>query len=180
MNGDDPTGATRRRQIGPIGTIARVVLGLILFSAGVFGAQVIVVSGSIRPHFQLLSLVLGVFAFPALVLGLQWLRISLAQGPLQLTGPVSTALNILVFIALISTPAYAPQVSFVGYAAMVFYGASLLVAALRGYAGCEVVAISNWILGRDDQVGCLVLGCLDRAELAQNCESSHQASLRVG
>ncbi len=40
----------------------------------------------------------------------------------------------------------------------------MLLAALRGYSGCEVTAISNWILGRDDQVGCLVLSPVDDLE----------------
>jgi hypothetical protein len=39
-------------------------------------------------------------------------------------------------------------------AALLFYGASMLVAATRGYAGCEVLAVSNWLLRRDDQIGC--------------------------
>jgi hypothetical protein len=40
----------------------------------------------------------------------------------------------------------------------------MLVAAVRGYAGCEVLAAANWILLRDDQVGCLFLGPIDAAE----------------
>ena len=40
----------------------------------------------------------------------------------------------------------------------------MLLAALRGYSGCEVTAISNWILGKDDQVGCLVLSPVDDLE----------------
>jgi hypothetical protein len=46
----------------------------------------------------------------------------------------------------------------------VFYGTSMLLAALRGYAGCEVLAASNWLLGRDDQVGCLVFSPIDHLE----------------
>jgi hypothetical protein len=38
------------------------------------------------------------------------------------------------------------------------------LAAARGYAGCEVLAISNWVLRRDDQIGCLVFGPVDTAE----------------
>ena len=49
-------------------------------------------------------------------------------------------------------------------AALLFYGASMLLAALRGYAGCEVLAVSNWLLGRDDQVGCLLFWPIDHAE----------------
>ncbi len=57
-----------------------------------------------------------------------------------------------------------PAISYVGYAAFVFYGASMLLAAIRGYAGCEVLAVSNWLLHRDDQIGCLVLSPLDLLE----------------
>ncbi|HEV3400524.1 MAG TPA: hypothetical protein VG078_01785 [Acidimicrobiales bacterium] len=38
----------------------------------------------------------------------------------------------------------------------------MLVAAARGFAGCEVLAFSNWVLARDDQVGCLVFAPVDR------------------
>lgn len=49
-------------------------------------------------------------------------------------------------------------------AALPFYGVSMLLAALRGYAGCEVLAISNWLLRRDDQVGCVVFAPVDHPE----------------
>jgi hypothetical protein len=42
-----------------------------------------------------------------------------------------------------------------------FLGGSLLVAAARGYRGCESLAISNWLLGRDDHVGCLIFSPID-------------------
>jgi hypothetical protein len=40
----------------------------------------------------------------------------------------------------------------------------MLLAALRGYAGCEVLAVSNWLLRRDDQVGCVVFWPIDQFE----------------
>jgi hypothetical protein len=49
-------------------------------------------------------------------------------------------------------------------AALIFYGTTMLVAAGRGHPGCEVLAISNWVLGRDDQVGCLLFEPIDRRE----------------
>jgi hypothetical protein len=55
-------------------------------------------------------------------------------------------------------------ISVLSDAAMIFYGTTMLVAAGRGYAGCEVLAISNWVLRRDDQVGCLLFEPVDRAE----------------
>ncbi len=152
------------RQIGVIGTVVRVVLGSVLLLFGVLGGQVIVINGQLRSHVELLAVILGVIVFPAVLLGLQRLRIRFAPAQLQATGPVATVLNILIFFALVSTPLYVPPLSFLGYAAFVFYGASMLVAAVRGYAGCEVLAASNWILARDDQVGCLFLGPIDAAE----------------
>jgi hypothetical protein len=154
----------RVRQIGAIGTAVRLVIGSLLVLFGVLDGQIIVVNGQLRSHFELLPFLLGVIAFPAVLLGLQWLRLRFAPAPLQATGLIATVLNILIFLALVSTPLYLPQLSFLGFAALVFYGASMLVAALRGYAGCEVLAASNWILGRDDQVGCLVLSPIDSAE----------------
>ena len=45
-----------------------------------------------------------------------------------------------------------------------FYGSSLFLAAVLGYAGCELPAISNWNLRRDDQVGCFLFSPIDRLE----------------
>ena len=57
-----------------------------------------------------------------------------------------------------------PILWFTSDALLAFYGMSMLLAAVRGYAGCEVLAVSNWLLGRDDQLGCLVLSPLDRLD----------------
>jgi hypothetical protein len=37
----------------------------------------------------------------------------------------------------------------------------MLLAALRSCAGCEVLAISNWLLRGDDQAGCVVFAPVD-------------------
>ena len=48
---------------------------------------------------------------------------------------------------------------------MWFYlGFSLLIAEWKGYGGCEVLAISNWITGRNGQVGCIILSPIDNLE----------------
>jgi hypothetical protein len=136
----------RRRQIGGIGTTVRVVLGLVFLVLGVTGAHVSFIHGQVRSGFDPLSVAIGLVGFPAVVLAWQWLRARVAPTRLQATGPLSTAINMLVLLALLLTPFYAPPLSFTSVAALVFYGASMLLAALRGYSGCEVTAISNWIL----------------------------------
>ncbi|HEV2477185.1 MAG TPA: hypothetical protein VGX22_11635, partial [Candidatus Dormibacteraeota bacterium] len=82
----------------------------------------------------------------------------------QETGPLGTAINMIVFLTLFLTPWYFRPLSFTSDAALVFYGASMWLAAIRGYGGCEVLAISNWLLRRDDQVGCFVLSPVDYLE----------------
>jgi hypothetical protein len=150
--------ATRQRQIGPVGTSARIVVGALLLGS--------VVQGHLARGFHLSAWVLGLVGFPALLVGLQWLRARRTPRRLEATGPVGHAVNLGVFLALyLSEPT--------SDAALIFYGASMWLAALRGYAGCEVLAASNWLLHRDDQVGCALFWPVDQQE-------HHRTSQRPG
>jgi hypothetical protein len=146
----------RARAIGPMGTCARVAVGL-AFLGGVIASQVF-------NGFQPASLALGLVGFPAALLGLQWLRARRDPTPLQATGTVAAVLNGVVFFALFLTPWYARPLAVTSDATLLFYGGSMLLAAVRGYDGCEVLAFSNWLLRRDDQVGCFLFGPLDHLE----------------
>lgn len=161
----------RRRQIGTIGTVTRVLIGSLMVLYGFTGGRIEVVRSNVQTGFDPLSVGIGIVAFPALLLAWQWIRARRAKARYEETGPLATTINIAVFIALVLTPLYAPLLSFTSNAALVFYGASMLLAAARGYGGCEVLAISNWILRRDDQIGCLVLSPIDAYEI--RLKSSH-------
>jgi hypothetical protein len=139
----------RRCGIGPVGTAARLLVGALLLGS--------VVHGHLARGFYVSSWALGLLGFPSLVLALQWLRARRTPTPLEATGPVSHALNLAVFLALYLMEATSD-------AALIFYGTSMLLAALRGYAGCEVLAVSNWLLRRDDQIGCAVFWPVDYLE----------------
>ena len=139
----------RRRGIGPIGTAARLVVGALLLGS--------VVWGHLARGFHLSSWALGLLGFPAVLLVWQWLRARHTPARLEATGPVAHTLNLAVFFGLY-------LVEFTSDAALIFYGASMLLAALRGYAGCEVLAVSNWLLRRDDQIGCAVFLPIDHLE----------------
>jgi hypothetical protein len=169
----------RQRQIGGIGTAARVVLGLVFLVLGVTAAHISVIHGQVTSGVDPRSAAIGLVGFPAVVLASQWFRARIAPTRLQATGPLSTALNMLVLLALLLTPLYGRPISFTSDSALVFYGASMLLAALRGYSGCEVTAISNWILGRDDQVGCLVLGPVDELERRLRGSSTVGSSIAI-
>jgi hypothetical protein len=151
---DPPT--RPRRRIGPIGTTARIIVGILLLGS--------VVQGHLAGPFRPAAWTLGVLGFPA-----PTARLAVAPRPadptrLQATGLVANVANIAVFLALYLTPGYAPALAVTSDAALIFYGASMLLAALRGYAGCEILAVSNWLLGRDDQIGCLLFWPIDHAE----------------
>lgn len=113
--------------------------------------------GQVRTGFEPGGVLLGLVGFPAILLAWQWLRARRDPSRFQETGPLGTAINMVVFLALFLTPWYFRPLSFTSDAALVFYGASMWLAAIRDYGGCEVLAISNWLLRRDDQVGCFVL-----------------------
>lgn len=149
--------SSRPRAIGPAGTAARVVVGLLLLGIVLQGE---LTTRGINP----VSLAVGLAGIPAVVLTLQWLRVRRVSARLEATRPWQAALNIAVLAALYLTPWYARPLAFTADAALYFYGASMLLAALRGYAGCEVLALSNWLLHRDDQVGCAVFFPVDYLE----------------
>jgi len=152
-------GTGQRRGIGAIGTCARIVVGLLLLAS--------VAQGQFRAGFAPGPWALGLVGFSALLLAWQWLRARRTPTRLRATGPLAFALNCLIFLALYLTPWYAPAFSVTSDAALIFYGTSMVLAALRGYAGCEVTAVSNWLRRRDDQVGCVLFGPVDHLERRQ-------------
>jgi hypothetical protein len=141
--------AVRQRKIGPFGTTARIVVGALLLGS--------VIQGHLARGFHPSAWALGLVGFPAVLVGLQWLRARRTPTRLEATGPVGHALNLAGFLAL-----YLAEPT--SDAALIFYGASMWLAVLRGYAGCEVLAVSNWLLGRDDQVGCALFWPVDQLE----------------
>jgi hypothetical protein len=142
----------RHRGIGPLGTTARVLVAGLLVGS--------VTWGHLTRGFHPSAWLLGLVGFPAVLLAGQWLRAQRTTTPLRATGPVAHALNLAVLLALYL---WEPTSD----AALLFYGASMWLAALRGDAGCEVLAVSNWLLGRDDQVGCAVFWPIDHRERQQ-------------
>ena len=133
---------SRQRAIGPWGRTARAVVGVGLLG----GAVVLGVST--------LDALIGLVALPAVATGGLALRGRSAQ-PLRLGGSLghcwAWAVGILLFV-VVAVPA------------MLFYGASMLLAAVTGSGGCEISAVSNWLRGRDDQVVCPVFSPVDELE----------------
>jgi hypothetical protein len=148
--------ADRSRAIGPAGTAARILLGGYLVGS--------VIEVEVRDGFTPLLWALAVIAFPGVLLAAHWAWARRAGRPLHATGPIAHLITLGAFMALTLMPEYNRAIDVTGDAAVIFLGTSMLLAAARGYAGCEVLAISNWLLRRDDQVGCIVFAPVDFAE----------------
>jgi len=140
--------ATVRHPIGPAGIAARAAVGAMLVALALIWRS---------PHW--LDFALGLVVLPAVAIGLFAWRARRRPVRLDATGPVAHLANAMVFAPLFLLPATAG-------AALMFYGTSMLVAATRRSGGCEVTAIANAVLGRDDQVGCVLFGPVDATEAA--------------
>jgi hypothetical protein len=151
------TRGRRQRDIGPVGTGARILLGGYLFGSVVYGQ---LIKGPFRP----VPWVLGLLVLPALFLSWQALRAHRNPTRLLAHSLGATVLNVVVFFACYFTYLYAPAIDFLSDAVLIFYGLSMLFAALRGYGGGESLAFSNWLHRRDDQIGCLVFLPVDAVE----------------
>lgn len=146
-----------RREVGPFGTAARLVLGSYLVGSVVYGQ---LATHHVRPA----TWVLGLLGFPALALAWHAWRIHYNPARFSDTSPLSFALGALLFLALYLTWWYAPALSVTSDAALIFFGGSMLLAALRSDAGCEILALSNWLLRRHDQIACAVFAPIDALE----------------
>jgi hypothetical protein len=136
----------RNARIGPLGIGARLIVGLALVGLALFWRD---------PSWW--DVALGLILFPVVVLALLAIRARATPAPLRATGPGGHLLNAAVFVPLLFFSGTAG-------AAFMFYGASMLVAATRRTAGCEITAISNTLLDRDDQIGCMIFAPVDIVE----------------
>jgi hypothetical protein len=136
----------QRRTVGPVGTAARIAVGIGFVSLALLWND---------PNWA--DVAVGLVVLPAVAVGLLGWRARRNPGRLDATGPVAHCVNAAVFTPLFLIPATSGG-------AFLFYGSSMLVAAARRSGGCEVTEIANVALGRDDQVGCVLFGPIDAVE----------------
>jgi hypothetical protein len=146
------------RQIGPIGTAARALAGLaaIAYPIAAFG---------ISPW----DITAALIVFPALAVLLYLVASHAYERTLAGRGSSPTAriwtvsVAVLALVLMIGT-----GLTFVspidGGSIFLFFGASLLVVAVRGDAGCEVLALPNALTGRRESTGCIAFAPVDTAE----------------
>jgi hypothetical protein len=152
----------KSRRIGPVGTTTRLVAAAGLLYLAFFDGT----SWGLEWY----DAAVGLAVLPAAMIAFGLVARRHATGPVRFTGSAGTTANCLLLVALAVNP-------YTAGAAALFYGTTLLVAALRGQPGCEATVLSNSILGRDDQIGCPLFSPIDEAETrlaARNAGRSEQ------
>jgi hypothetical protein len=149
--------SSERRRIGPIGTATRLAGGLMALVVPT------VLSGiswwDIGAGLLVLPLTAALAAAGAsAALGARRVRGEFVQGASQ---PWIRSVSALVAAIAVGVGATFVTPLDGSVAIWLFIGASLLVGALRGDAGCEAVAISNAVAGRRDLTGCVIYAPLD-------------------
>ncbi|MGH2834289.1 MAG: hypothetical protein ACRDK2_16085 [Solirubrobacteraceae bacterium] len=147
------------RQIGPIGTLARTAGGVVAIALPIaldgFSGWEAVVALVALPLVAVVAAALLTWAFRWLAPGALGSRHAICSLP----GCSLIAVMVGANAALVAPTSANGNVTI-----WVWLGASMLLAAARGYGGCEVLAISNLITGRNEQIGCLLYTPIDTAE----------------
>ena len=130
------------RSIGMWGTLARLAVGAVLLAV----AFVVGVGWD--------DAAIGLVGFPAAVMLALAIR-GRSAAPVRFYGSAGHLINGAIVVAAFV---------FLTPAALLFYGASMLLAGTRGFAGCEVFALSNWLWRRDDQIACAIFSPIDAIE----------------
>jgi hypothetical protein len=144
------------RRIGTIGTASRVLVGL--------GLLYLALADGLTWDLNWHEAALGLVGFPAVMVALGLAARRFAGRPVHFMGSLGLAVNTAVIVALF-------LFDYTFDAAALFYGVTMFVAAWRAQPGCEATVLSNWILRRDDQIGCPTFAPIDEAEARLSARS---------
>jgi hypothetical protein len=139
-----------RRDIGPLGTLVRVIAGTTFVAVPIaeHGISWWDAGGAL-------------IILPSIALGVAGLlRAHQAAGAAVTRGQAIVAIALVIGAGTALT--FITPID--GLAVWAFFGVSMLLTALRGYAGCELLAIPNALTGRRDQIGCFIYTPIDAAE----------------
>src|ERR1051326_2732570 len=112
-----------KRKIGIIGTTASAIVGIWLVGSTLYGHMV-------RGPFRPLPWIIGLVILPGIFLSWQWARARRNPSRLKANGPLASTINIIIFFYFwLWTPS---SISFMSDAVLIFYGISMLIAAIWG------------------------------------------------
>lgn len=154
------------REIRPFGSALRVVVGLVLLYYAALGGA----SWDVAWY----EAGLGFVVLPGVMIGVGLVAKRVHGDPVHFTGLAGHLANLAIIVVLVANP-------YTADGALLFYGATMLIAAWRGQRGCEGTVISNIVLRRDDQIGCPLFAPFDELEdWLSRPDRKHGVVRRVG
>lgn len=162
MKAPPVTGGNRR--IGPIGTAARACVGagLAVGVAALKGVTWWDLAGAVL---VLPLLALGTVALANAVLDGTSLAVK-AREPWSRTQVAAAGVTVVGVLGVGTALTFVSPMD--GVAIYMFVGASMVLAAIVGYDGCEILALPNLVFGRRDAIWCPLYSRLDAAEQQLN------------
>lgn len=155
------------RSIGPVGTAIRAALGVALVAVAVN-------HGTNWWEVLAASIVL-----PAVAVGVAVaINAALKDSGLRMRARSPWSPAQIATAVIVITTAYAVGVALTyvlpvdGDHIFLFFGLSMLLASVRGYNGCEVLAIPNLVMRRHDAMWCPLYSTLERIEGAPEGSSA--------
>ncbi len=157
---------TNSRKIGPIGTTARVVIGLLIVALAL-------ALDFPRRGITWWEVVAVLVVLPATAIGAAALlntayRHRPADVVAQTRSPWSAAQARAAALVIVTVAAVGTVLTFLTpihpISIYLFFGLSMLLAAVRGYDGCEMLALPNVVLRRQDAIWCPLYTPFDTAE----------------
>ncbi|HEX2104793.1 MAG TPA: hypothetical protein VHF51_14145 [Solirubrobacteraceae bacterium] len=146
------------REIGPLGTTARVALGLTAIVASIASAGIGWWDWATLNAF----VIVGAAAAGLVIAGFERNAPDAFASRRSICSPPGCSLIALLVGLAYAMSAFTPADGDVVF--WVWLGASLLTGAAAGYGGCEVLAFPNAFTGRRDRIGCLLFTPVDAAE----------------
>ena len=147
------------REIGPIGTTARVMVGTVAVALPIALAGFSWIEAGIA--LVALPLIASVAA-PLITPAYRHIHPTTLRSQHAACSPVTCTLIVVIVVA--NAAIVAPTAANGNVTIWVWLGASMLLAGARGYGGCEILALSNLVTGRRDQIGCMLYTPIDAAE----------------
>ena len=155
----------RTRAIGPIGTGVRVVVGVLIATAAlVFDYPSHGIGWWDAAGVLVVLPVIGIGAAQAVDLGYRRWPALVRRARTPWSGAQTVAAGIVIAVVLVLGTALTFLTPIDRIAIFLFFGLSMVLAAVRGYDGCEILALPNAVLRRRDAIWCPLYTPIDNTE----------------
>lgn len=104
-------------------------------------------------------------------------RTSIARKARTPWSPAQIAAAVVIIVVVLSVGIALTYISPIdGGALYAFFGLSMVIAAVKGFDGCEILALPNLLFGRNDAIWCPLYSAIDATETTSRSTDANNAS----